>query len=75
MDINVTKYTVINTDRAVAHVDIGPISLGSMWIVDRKTDPKVSWPRTARGYPLISVKDAGLREQIERMVLKAATSS
>ena len=67
--VNVTSLTRLGDDRAVAHVDVGLFHIGSLWIVDLASRPKVSWPRTSRGYSIINV-DQPLRGEIERAVLQ-----
>lgn len=75
MDINVNRCTKLDDDRAVARVNVGPFQLGSMWVVGRASGkPRVSWPETSRGFPIVSVTDADLRERIEREVLSAVAS-
>ena len=67
------RYTIasikpLDPSRCVAEVEIGPVLCGSIYIMECDTDsPRISWPRTARGYaivvvgqPLRSVIEAGL---------------
>jgi hypothetical protein len=70
--INVTSFTRIDNDRAVAHVDVGPFHIGSLWITGLASNtPVPSWPKTARGYPIIKV-DQPLRGLIEQAVMAKA---
>ena len=56
---------------AVAHVQVGGICIKSLWVVDTDTPmPSVSWPRTARGFPIIEASPA-LKAQINKVVLAA----
>lgn len=50
---------------AVAVVEVGPVTISSVWISDIAGKPKVAWPRSARGYPIVSVSDDELRDEIE----------
>ena len=71
MPPDVRNVVRIDDDRAVAHVVIGLIRLGSIWIVDIAAGrPRVSWPQTSRGYPIVEV-DQPLRGEIEEAVLTA----
>jgi len=55
----------------VAHVQIGGITIKSLWVVDLDTAaPVVSWPRTARGFPIVEASEP-LRAQIDQAVLDA----
>ena len=64
----------IDEDRAIAHVDLpGGICLKSLWILGLKGSPEdrvVSWPRTARGFPILTAP-ADLKDQIDAAVLEA----
>jgi len=63
--------------RAVAKVSYGPFRFGSIWIMDVDTPtPKVSWPKTARGYNIVECVDASVRSTIETEILeRLATAS
>jgi len=66
-----TALVPIDADRRVAHVEVGPFRIGSLWLVGCESGrPTVSWPRTTRGYPIIEVTDP-LRSEIEALVLDA----
>ncbi len=68
-EFTIASFKTLDADRRVAEVKVGPILLGSVYITGAKTTaPNVSWPRTARGYPLIVVDDP-LRSQIEKSLL------
>ncbi len=54
--------------RHVATVRVGAIRLGSIFAIDGR----VSWPRTARGFEIISIEDAELRARIEDEILARA---
>lgn len=65
----IVSFKTLDPDRRVAEIKIGPVLCGSVYITGAKTTaPNVSWPRTARGYPLIVVDDP-LRSQIEKSLL------
>ncbi|MDP6953039.1 MAG: hypothetical protein QGF53_09805 [Alphaproteobacteria bacterium] len=67
----VTALRRIDVARAVAHVQVGGICTKSLWVVDTDTPmPSVSWPRTARGFPIIEAS-ADLKAQINKVVLEA----
>ncbi len=58
---------------AVAEVDIGSIVVGSIWISGLDGGaPQVNWPRSGRGFPIISIASGRLREAIEARLLEAA---
>jgi len=66
-----TALVPIDADRRVAHVEVGPFRIGSLWLVGCESGrPTVSWPRTTRGYPILEVDDP-LRSEIEALVLDA----
>ena len=66
-----TSFVPVDADRRVAHVEVGPFRIGSLWVVGCASgQPTVSWPRTSRGYPIIEVEDP-LRSDIEALVLAA----
>jgi len=66
-----TALVPIDADRRVAHVEVGPFRIGSLWLVGCESgQPTVSWPRTTRGYPILEVDDP-LRSEIEALVLDA----
>ncbi len=59
----------VDDDRRVAHVQVGPISIKSIWIVGLKTGkPRVSWPESGKGYPIVTA-DEPLKGEIDRMIL------
>lgn len=68
------RYTIasikpLDPSRCVAEVEIGPVMCGSIYIMECDTPaPRVSWPRTARGYPVIVVAQP-LRSEIEAALL------
>lgn len=70
MEIEVVRCTKLDADRAVAHVRVGPLKIGSLWIVGRESGrPRVSWPETGRGHPIVECEDEILRDDIEQAVL------
>jgi len=67
----VTTIRRVDAARSVAHVQVGGITLKSLWVVDQDTPtPVVSWPRTARGFPIVEASEP-LRAQIDQAVLDA----
>lgn len=67
----VTALRRIDPARAVAHVQIGGICIKSLWVVDTDTPmPSVSWPRTARGFPIVEASE-DLKARIDKVVLAA----
>lgn len=58
----------IKPDLAVASVAIGGVTIHAIWVNDIFSTPTVGWPRSGRGWPLISVED-GLRGEIENAIL------
>jgi len=67
----ITTIRRIDKARAVVHVEIGGIAIRSLWVVDQDTHtPSVSWPRTARGFPIVEAS-ADLKARIDKAVLEA----
>jgi hypothetical protein len=68
--IDVLKVHRLDADRAVVHVELGDgISLNSLWVVGLNSpSPSVNWPRTKRGYPIVTASDE-LRARIDTLVL------
>lgn len=65
----IVSFKTLDPDRRVAEIKIGPVLCGSVYITGAKTAaPNISWPRTARGYPIIIVDDP-LRAEIEKGLL------
>lgn len=58
----------VNVDLAVAVVRIGQVVVFGIWVSDIAGSPAISWPRSARGFKLISIDD-GIREEIEREII------
>jgi hypothetical protein len=68
-EFEISSFKTLDPDRRVAEIKIGPILMGSVYITGAKTTaPNISWPRTARGYPIIVVDDP-LRSEIEKALL------
>jgi len=67
-DVEVRAIKPIDANRAVAHVAIGEIEIKSIWILDRQTKPKISWPQTAKGYPIVDAAPE-LKAKINDMIL------
>ena len=60
----------IDDDRILTHVLIGEVTVCAVWVIGIKAGaPKVSWPRSGRGYPLIKLND-NVRIEAETAVLK-----
>jgi|TARA_B100000315_G_C14492071_1_gene548064 hypothetical protein len=72
VSIDVLNVRRMDADRAVVHVELGDgISLNSLWVVGLTTpEPSVAWPRTKRGYPIVTAS-VELRERIDARVLEA----
>ena len=67
----VTTIRRVDHARSVVHVEIGGIAIRSLWVIDQDTPtPVVSWPRTARGFPIVEASEP-LKAQIDQVVLKA----
>jgi hypothetical protein len=67
----------IDDDRAVVHVDLpGGIRLMALWVIGlagSHPEPMVSWPRTARGFPILTVPPE-MKERIDAAVLEAVSA-
>lgn len=59
----------VSPHTAVAAIDIGPVSIGSVWVNDCQGEPEVNWPRSMRGYPVVTITDDQLRQDIEAAIL------
>lgn len=66
--IEVLRRVDLGDGRRVCAIRLGAIRLGSIFVIDGR----VSWPRTARGYEIICIEDAALRERIEAELLQHA---
>jgi len=74
-ECHVTRITRLDNDRAVAVVEAGQFTFGSVFIVGLADHrPVVSWPRTARGYPIICVAEP-LKSTLEGAILAAVAES
>jgi hypothetical protein len=75
-EIVVSNVRRLDSDRAVAHVELSNgISLRSIWVVGlSKSQPKVSWPRTTRGLPIVMATPE-LKARIDTLVLGAVATA
>jgi hypothetical protein len=68
-EFTVSSFKTLDPDRRVAEIKIGPVLCGSVYLTGcQTTAPNVSWPRTARGYPIVIVDDP-IRSEIEKALL------
>ena len=58
----------IRDDLAVASINFGPVTAHGVWITDIGGSPQVSWPRSNKGWPALTVAD-GVRDQVETALL------
>ena len=66
-----TRLIEIDDDRRIAHVRVGDLHIKSLWIVGIAAGrPRISWPETAKGYPIISAEPA-LQAEIDALILAA----
>ncbi len=71
-DIEVLAVKRIDEDRRGAHVRVGEITIGSLWIVGLTSGrPRTSWPETGKGYPIV-VATPELKAQVDQLVLEHA---
>lgn len=63
--IEVLRAVDLGDGRHVATIRLGSIRLGSIFLIDGR----VSWPRTAKGFEIISIDDAELRARAEAAIL------
>ena len=60
----------LDSDRCVVKLDLYGIRLETIFVLGLTTDaPRVSWPETARGYPIVWITDDETRERIEAEIL------
>jgi hypothetical protein len=64
-NIEVLRAVDLGDGRHVATIRVGSIRLGSIFLIDGR----VSWPRTAKGFEIISIDDDELRERAEAAIL------
>lgn len=68
-EFTIVSLKRLDEDRRVAEIKVGPILMGSVYLTGCQSRvPNVSWPKTARGYPVIVV-DQPLRSKIEEDLL------
>ena len=63
--IEVLRAVDLGDGRLVATIRVGSIRLGSVFVIDGS----VSWPRTAKGFEIISIDDDELRARAEAAIL------
>lgn len=68
------KIRQVNQSTAVAAVTVGPVTISSIWVNDAQGEPEVCWPRSLRGFPVITIEDDALRQEIEQAILAAVKS-
>ena len=56
-------------NRAVAKLTVDDFHFGSIFVVDCKTTPRVSWPRTQKGFPIVECRDQKRKTEIEEVIL------
>jgi len=67
--IEILAIKRIDDDRRVAHVRVGKLAIKSIWILNVSTSPRISWPETGRGYPIVE-PEPDLRRTIDAMILE-----
>jgi len=68
-DVELQKLTIIDADRAIAHVRVGGITIKSIWIVGIAAgSPRTSWPETGKGYPIVEATP-DLKARIDDLIL------
>jgi len=65
------KIRQVNQSTAVAAVTIGPVTISSIWVNDAQGEAEVCWPRSLRGFPVITIEDDQLRHDIEAAIRNA----
>ena len=66
----------LDTDRAVVKLDLFGVQFGTIFVVGMADGfPRVSWPRTSRGYPIFKIGDPLARDLIEEVILNAVAAA
>ena len=68
------KIRQVNQSTAVAAVTVGPVTISSIWVNDAQGEPEVCWPRSMRGFPVITIEDDQLRHDIEAAIVDPGKS-
>lgn len=72
MTPEIRRVVRLDDDRAVVAVDLHGIQLQTIYVVGlAHGSPRVSWPCSARGFPIVAIPHAETRERIERAILDA----
>jgi hypothetical protein len=61
-------------NRAVAKLTVDDFHFGSIFVVDCKTAPRVSWPQTQKGFPIVECRDPAKKREIEELILTKVRS-
>jgi hypothetical protein len=56
-------------NRAVAKLTVDDFHFGSIFVVDCQTAPRVSWPRTQKGFPIVECRNPDRKKEIEELIL------
>ena len=71
----VIRVRQVNPALAVGEVAVGPVVVGSIWLTGLDgPSPQVNWPRSGRGFPVVSIGSDRLREAIEARLLETVRS-
>ncbi|HIA02939.1 MAG TPA: hypothetical protein EYN66_13710 [Myxococcales bacterium] len=75
MSVTVERVSFLDADRAVARVNADGWRFGSIFVLGLESKPQISWPRSARGFPIVECCDAAKREEIEKVILDAVKAA
>jgi hypothetical protein len=76
MSVHVSRVTRLDADRAVLKLDVDCWHFGSVFVVGLSgTSPRVSWPKTQRGFPIVECKDKAHLAEIEETILDAVAAA
>jgi hypothetical protein len=75
MSVHVSRVTRLDADRAVAKLDVDDWHFGSVFVVGLGGHPKVSWPRSKRGHPIVECTNPDRKAEIEKVILDAVAAA
>jgi hypothetical protein len=72
----IRNVTRLDADRAVVHLDLAGFSFRTIYVLGLADGfPRVSWPRTSRGYLIIEIPNCIARDHVEEAILAAVADA